>query len=105
MRQNTSVKIFFGKHSLKIFFKEIDKFLKFLAFVFGYLVGKISEFVYPTGFQIGYVEWQNSFERAFSSVNPKIFSTKLQSFEGYFFGKNYELMGKVRLKKININLF
>ena len=75
--------------------------MKFLAFVFGYLVGKISEFVYPTDFQIGYVEWKNSFERAFSSVNPKFISPKLQSFEGYFSGKNYELMGKVRLKKVS----
>ena len=64
-------------------------------------MGKISEFVYPTDFQIGYVEWRNSFEQAISSVNPKFISSKLQSFEGYFFGKNYELMGKVRLKKVS----
>ena len=58
-------------------------------------MGKISESVYPTGFQIDFVQWRNSLQKI-SSVNPKFSSTKLQSFERYFFGNNYELMGKVR---------
>ena len=62
-------------------------------------MGKISESVYQTAFQTGFVEWQNSIERAISNVNPKFSSTKLESFEGYFFGNNYELMGKVRFQK------